>query len=265
MAEKIIYSTQDFVLVSACDQNSFEFGGDTIVSESALFRGDRNGVATICRYAETDALRSLNHIIHDLDKGVTVYYDHNYWAAPFEKMGFGPDPNDPYKAVIHFGSVSRGKDGRLASDVNYGTFWYDQAGQLKAIDGGSITQSEWDSQDAPTLKFRRLPSGNWQVFRLSGIQEPFLSYALEGKIAQPEDVEISNGQEIEFDEIVASLTDDAKRFKFHQRTLTGHRQKTIEVPSSIDIPSWATILNTLNGEWTKALLEFPSRMELVKS
>lgn len=264
MSERICYSTQDFVLVKADNQETFGLDGVTIFSEGVLFEGNCNGVANIFRYTDTGDVESLDHIIHDLDKGVTVYYDHNYWAPPFShKLGFEPDPNGPYKAVIHLSSVSRGKDDRLASDVSYGTFWYDQEGVLKAINGGSITQTEWDSAGVPTLKFRRMPSGNWQVFRLSGIQESFRSYALEGKTAQPENVEIFDGKEIEFDEIISSLTDSAGRFRFHQRTLTNHRQKTIEVPSRIDIPRWVMVLNTLNGGWTRALSEFPTRVELL--
>ncbi|MDO8657780.1 MAG: hypothetical protein Q7K55_03505 [Candidatus Levybacteria bacterium] len=264
MTERFVFSTQDLEMVKAQDQYVFDVSDrDTCASESVIFKGDCCGVATIFKDTKTGNLKSLDNVIHDIDRHVSVYYDHNYWSAPFNKPGFEPDTNGPYKAVIVLNSVSRGEDGRLRGNVRYGTFWYDQAGELKVVNGGSITQNEYESPDAPTLKFRRMPSGNWQVFRLSGIQEPFLSYFSKGKIIQPEDVEISNGQEIEFDEIISSLTDDGKRFKFHQRTLTGHRQKTIEVPSRIDIPQWAITLNTLNGGWTKALTEFPSRIELL--
>lgn len=262
MAERIVFSTQDLALASIYNQQSFEFGDQIIIAEDVSFGMGRDGGAGIFEDKATGRLLSLDHVIYDLGKHMAVYYDHNYWTTPFG-VGFEPHPNNLYKAVIHLSSVAKGKDNRLIFAVNYGTFWYDQRGCLKAVEGGSITQKEYESVNAPTLKFRRLPSDNWQVFRLSGIEEPSMSYFLEGKTAKPECLEVLNGQEREFDEMVISLTDDGEWFRFHQRALGGHKEKTIKVPSKINISQWVLMLNTLDGGWTQALSEFPTGIELV--
>lgn len=262
MAGKIEFSTQELEIVEV---NNFYFhevsDTDTCFAEDVLFQGDCFGIPTIFRNTKTLRLSSLNNVITNLDKGITLYYDHNYWPGPFDKLGFEPDTNGPYKAVISLHAVTRGDDGKLRSGTDYGTFWYDQEGILKAVDGGSITGSKWETRDSASLKFRRMPDGNWQVFKINELRDPFL-YFLEGKVLEAEDIVVENGQEIEFDEMIYSLSDD-DRFRLHQRTITGHKQKTIEVPSRVDIPRWSTILNTLNGEWVKATKEFPTTIDLM--
>lgn len=249
MADGIEFSTSELQLVCVYPGGFDELEHNiTIVSESVEFVGDRHGIATIFRHRNPESLKSLDNVIYVFDKSLAFYYDYNFWAKPFTDSKFetNPDetPNDTYKATIVINPIYRETDGRLGGGSHYGVFWYDAGGILKVVGGDSFAQG---SPSLPNLKFRRMQEGNWQAFRLLA--------------TQPE-VEILDGQEMELDGIISSLTHEAQRFKFHQRTLTGDHQKTIEVPSRIDIPRWTNTLNTLGGAWTKALTEFPSRIVL---
>lgn len=84
------------------------------------------------------------------------------------------------------------------------------------------------------------------------------------KPVEPSTAISANGQEIEAFEMVYSLTEDSNRMKVVQHSLTGHIQKTIEVPLTIDIPRWSYLLGQENGEWVKAFREFPSSIEITK-
>lgn len=262
MPERKVFSTNDLVITKVTGQDRFPglHDNEEFYHERVWF--SENNWADVRMNLENGSLKWVDNRVICLDNGIGFYYDHKYWAPPFG-MGFQPrELNGSYPAVIDFTSVSEVPDGRISSKVTYGNFWYDPEGRVKAISCGHLTHSEFEF-NVPFVNLYMLDQDNWLIYRMKDIFEATYTHLIEGKEKAPEDQLLHNGQEIITDEIATSVTDDGEIVKLHQRTLLGHRQKTITVPSRIDLVRWADDLARIDGEWTKAFSDFPSRIELV--
>lgn len=252
MPERIVFSTKDFELRRSYSKYSIGITPtQTCISESASLGDGLEGIASMFYLEGQETPQFINHVAHDLNQGITIYYDYNYWPSPFPEPFCSNDPNFPYKAVISLNAASVSPVRRMARNAKYGIFWYGCTGELQAIDGGSLNKSPYESKYT-FLKFRKL-DGNWQTFR-------YLEGYCDSK--RPE-VVISNGRDLEVDELVVRIDEDRDFVRFCQRTVTGHKEKLIEIPARVDMSRWVDVLGSTDGGWVRAFKEFPAKMELV--
>lgn len=261
MAERRIFTTRDLGITSVTDQNRFPglSDGEQFYSERVWF--SENNWADVRMLLKDDTLKWVDNAAMCLDQGIGFYYDHNYWAPPFG-MEFQPrELKNSYPAVINIGAVSETKEGKVSHDIRFGNFWYDEDGRLKAINCGYLTNSGFEA-NVPFLNLYRLDSESWLIYRMEDSFRHFQDKYLRGIEKVPESELLVNGREVVVDEIITCLTDDDETVSLHQRTLTGHKQKIITVPSVIDVARWSENLSRLNGEWTTVFQEFPIQIEL---
>ncbi|MBI2196905.1 hypothetical protein HYU45_04845 [Candidatus Daviesbacteria bacterium] len=258
MVERINFSTKDLTFQSVTNQHSF----DNFSGERVWFSKNNWGDVRLAREGNSSVLRWVDNRIICLDPGFSFYYDHNYWVQPFG-MGFQPkELAGSYPAVISAESATEAEDGRIVGAIQYGTFWYNPEGALTAIRCGGLTRGGFEMNN-PFLDLVRLDQSVWQIYRLEDVTQYTYEYFLKHKEKLPEEVLLKDGKDIIFDELITNITDDGKVVTLTQSTITGHKQKVIQVPSHIDILKWRETLGKLEGAWVQVLKDFPTQIELV--
>lgn len=256
MREQLRFATPDFAKFSA--EFNRQFATEPVFNTSGdrlEFASDHFAELRIQRL-ETGELKWADAICVDLNRGFVFYYDHDYWGDPLKHMD---DPYAPYRGTISF-SAGSARNEKVLFGTHYGSFHYDASGVLRTIKGGSLTHNEFEP-NVPEIVLQRAEGGDWKLFRLSDIPLGEV-IALHGNITQIDSGPLKNGQRFAVDEIVTTLTEDGGRMQFHQETLVGHKQKTIEVPSAIDIQKWRALFDARNASWINVLSCYPSSIQL---
>lgn len=171
-------------------------------------------------------------------------------------------PHLPYRAMIALGEAYL-SDGVLHYGADWGKFFYDRNGILRAVVAEQISKITFAS-GTPTANFVREEKGDsWLIFPRSegtfiGAYSPLADADLE-----PIDKKLLNGQEVEIAELVYSITDEERgATRFEQKTATGHRSKVVTVPTSIDLMRWYTLLSAPSEDCFEILKEFPIAITL---
>lgn len=264
--EKLVFATPEFKNPIINKERSSNNPGlddsEALVAEFVDFNPD--SFARLIRLSKKDGkTKWANAVCYDFKRGIQFYYDHNFVKEGLSHF-FGKDPYAPYQAVISFSSCEESEDGRIASAVKYGAFYYDREGKLRTVKTEQITQGFFQ-HNVPSVHFRQREDGLWSVFPVGDLQEPMRYYFTNGrKPLEPSTAILVDGKEIEVFEMVYSLTESNGRIKVVQHSVTGHVQKTMEVPLTVDIPRWSYLLRQENGEWVKAFSEFPSYIEITR-
>lgn len=258
--ERLVFATPDFSNPTLNKEKSVSneglFEGPLVVGEIVDFNPDSFAWLRLCRTKDGQTSWA-NAICYDFARKIQFYYDFNFITEGLAHF-FGEDPYRPYQAVISFSSCEETADGKIASAINYGAFYYDKGGKLRTIRGGQITHPTFQP-NVTVVNFRQREDDLWSVYPVADIREPMLTYFAQGnKPVESSDTTQANGQEKVYFEMVYSLAEISGRMRVVQHSLTGHIQKTMEVPLRIDIPRWSYLLGQENCGWVKAFTEFPS-------
>lgn len=258
MGEQLRFSTPDFVNPLKATRHVHEDEGEFGVPGDHYSFGNGKFAELAVSRNKNGELRWANAVFEDPQYHLAFYYDHAYWAEPFNRVFFH-DPYAPYKAVIRFDGIAE-ENGRVVVGAEYGTFHYDATGVLRTIECGSF-QYHWSEINVPKVIFQRAENGEWKIFRGTDIQLGRATM-LGADITQIDTGLVKDSQPVIMDEIETTITEANERLHLHQKTLTGHKQKHIEVPSGIDLTRWRSILDVQDGSWIQILSHFPSSIQL---
>lgn len=258
MSEKLRFSTRDFVNVPSAPVRNFIQEKYFNLAIDRLQFSDLKFSELRTSRTEEGELRWADSFSADLNQNIVFYYDHNFWGNPLK---FKEDEYLPYKAVISFSAGSLYTDNeRIMFGTHYGSFHYDSSGLLRTIVGGSFTYTKFD-MNVSEIILQRERGEDWRLYRLTDI--PFEGAVLiRGNIVQNNE-SIKNGQRLNLDETSSLVTEENGNTIFYQETITGHKQKTIEVPSFIDIEKWRTLFDVKDATWLNVLDVYPSTLHLV--
>ena len=263
--ERLLFNTSRFREPKVDRENSYTMDGiredELMVGDWVDFGGRSSGWLRLAK-TKTGQTIWADAVVMDLEKGFQFYYDHNYCREAMSNA-FGKDPYEPYQAAILISSAREVEDGRISGDVEYGDFYYDGTGKLRTIKAEQITQGTYEP-DISFINLRQGGNGLWLVYPVRDIQEPTMRFDLDGQTMEPTAEVVADGTEFEAFELVYSLLEHEGSMRLTQRTITGHKRKIVEVPSTIYLPRWSYLLGSTNGEWVKSLQEFPSYVEIFK-
>ncbi len=217
-----------------------------------------NDFFSVCTFSLKEKKTSwTNSVCYNFGKGILFFYDTNYFreGLPFF---YGEDPFKPYQAAIKFGNVKR-VNGRISSDIDYGSFYYDASGRLRTVRTGQITYSQFQPL-LPIVDFRQ-DGDSWAVYAVGDFQKAMLEYFDSHESIKPKE-KVSLGDEVEFFEMIYSVSEENNRLALVQRSMTGNVKKLITVPFEIEIDRWKELLAP--GEWPKSFAEYSSFIEISK-
>lgn len=201
---------------------------------------------------ENGELHWANAVFKDEATGYELMYDANYLNQAF---AFDPDERPgPYRAVV--GVAKKGQKpsyGNIPLD-NF-TFWYDHQGKLKVIKDQGFSTPEY-----PSISFKRVDD-TWKILYYKHANDEIYTFAKESQAGRPYSSDnhmigtIQSGEEKILNELVYGLHSENGRTRFVLKTVTGSKERIIEVPDPINMDLWKS---TLSGEeWEQVLSRFP--------
>jgi hypothetical protein len=240
------------LIPTAMDNEYTEEGKKRLVGERVYFNENCWAEVRIAIERGTERLSSSDVYIVDLNNRLAIHYNYGNWPRPFPRQVGADKHSEALKAALHFQTARRDLKGRVNSGPSSGTIWYDEWGDASVI---SAENNFYHGTDQD-LKFKKMRGGNW--FWAKGIQQRPLNPALQGRVFPVENSIIGNGQVIEIGTTTLSITEEGDRLTLQQAGIDDPREKSIEVPSRIDISNWTMLLGSLQG-WESILKQYPCR------
>lgn len=259
MAERFDYSTAgiDHTNVRLLEQEhdllkGMSLGDDVADFQKVEFSKDVWAYVRVSRFRETDEVHWANAIFKDEGRGLDFMYDYNYLNRAFQH---DPDERDgPYRVVL---GIDQKAEQLVSGELPIGfhTFWYDRDGQLTVIKDQTIFPVK-----RPKVSLKRNGS-TWKVLFFEHINDEVFSIARamqEGRQYSTDDhlkgiLEI--GENTIVDELVYSLTQQNGQITYEQRTATGSKLRSFNIPNPVDIEKFKCLIEGEN--WPSLLNDFP--------
>ncbi len=256
MSETWRFSTSDFAAFGAevkKESTVFDLKPD-IISVDKFNIGGQYSMARSTSSTKEGELK-LGSIVFWGDRGINSQHEYSS-VRPLDRSFI--DDSYTYKGLILFYSDSKSNN----NGAEYGSFHYDGSGLLRTIKGGYFTHDSFDT-NAPSAAFQRTEEGLWKVYRFEQFGQPDITQFYKiGEKMQPQQDLMKNGKPYILDEIATTITESDGRLHFHQQTLTGHKQKDIDVPASIDVLTWKQLFHASDGSFINILKYYPSSIRL---